>query len=186
MKYFKVGPDYNQQGKQSTKWIVDSLFLMKFSIFRACSFLEEWPNDLAFTVSEEGLLYDVLFNPDGLFLSQKVRDNTEPILGRSVEWLPVLIRDVSTYYLLHPLESVELGPNAKVKQNRVSGNYTWVDKYDFASSSLPACFMIRQAAGSAAQRAGICLAEMIVNEQVRWNLSKFRGVAFTLVYESPD
>jgi hypothetical protein len=185
MKYFKVCPEYDKEGEQYAKWVDDSLFLMDFSVFRDRPLLDEWPKDTAFSVSEEGLLCDVLFNPNALLFSQKVRDAIEPILGKSAEWLSTLIRDVGIYYVLHPLESVELGPSAKAKKNAVSNNYTLVDKYDFAASALPICFMIRQAEGSAARKGGFCMLDMIVNEQLRWKLSKFRGVDFAMVYESP-
>lgn len=185
MKFFKVWPEYDEAGEQYAKWVDDSLFLMEFSIFRDRPLLEEWSKDLAFPISEEGLLCDVLFNPNGLFYSQKVRDAIEPILGTSAEWLPALIRDVGRYYVLHPLGSVELGPNAKVKKNLVSKNLTWVDKFDFSSArELPACFMIRQPENSAARRAGSCMRDIIVNEQVRRTLARFRGVDFALIYDS--
>jgi hypothetical protein len=185
MKYFNVWPEYDEEDELFAKWVDDSLFLMDFSVFRDRPLLDGWPKNSAFSVSEEGLLCDVLFNPDALFFSQKVRDDIEPILGKSAEWLPALIRDVGTYYVLHPLESVELGPNAKVKKNAVSKNFTWIDKYDFVPSTLPMCFMIRQADGSAARKGGFCMLDMIVNEQLRWKLAKFRGVDFAMVYESP-
>jgi hypothetical protein len=185
MKYFKIWPEYDQEEEHYAKWVDDSLFLMDFCVFRDRPLFEEWPKDSAFSVSEEGLLCDVLFNPNALFYSQRVRDAIEPMLGTSVEWLPSLIRDVGVYYVLHPLESVELGPAAIVKKNAVSKNYTWVDKYDFAATSLPTCFMIRQAEGSAARKGGFCMLDMIVNEQLRWKLARFRGVDFAMIYESP-
>jgi hypothetical protein len=184
MKFFKVHPEYDEGDKIYAKWVDDSLFLMDFSVERDRPLREQWPSDLVFPVSEEGLLCDVLFNPNALFFSEKVREVIEPMLGKSAEWLPTLIRDVGTYYVLHPLESVELGPKAKVKVNAVSGNYTWVDKYDFApSQSLPSCFLIRQAQDSAARRAGFCMRDMLVSEQLRWKLAKFRGVDFAMVFE---
>src|SRR5689334_664963 len=113
MKYFKVGPEYDEAGELLAKWVDDSLFLVDFSVFRDHPLLEEWPKHLTFPLGDErgsGFTCDVLFNPHALFYSQRVRDAIEPMLGNNAEWLPAQIQDVGKYYVLHPLDSVDLGP----------------------------------------------------------------------------
>jgi hypothetical protein len=185
MKYFKIWPEYSKNGGEYAKWVDDSHFLMReFRINVNRSLIDEWPKELEFPVSPKGEMCDVLFNPASLFYSQNVCDSFEPMFGGLIEWLPVRIQGAETYYLLHPLQSVDLGIDAKVKLNPFSKSYTWIDKYDFRSpESLPDCFMINQAEGSVAKSKGLCLMDVVVGERLRLKMSKYRGVDFAMIFE---
>lgn len=185
MKYFKLWPEYDKRGNNYARVVDDVLFLMGIWVWQERPLLEEWPQDLEFSLSRGGQLCDVLFNPLALFYSRRVRDAVEPMLGGTVEWLPAAIQGHGIYYILHPVVAVDLSPDAKVKQNGASDNVTFVEQYAFVNpSELPACFLIRQAIGSPARGHGSCMSDVIVSEPVRSEFLSFRGVDFAKVYET--
>ena len=161
---------------------------MDLDIYRLGPVAETWPEDLAFPIGDQDHvpdITDVLFNPDGLIFSPNVCEALTGVLTDTVEWLPLNVLGHGAHYLLHPLRSVDLGPNSFVHQNSVSKNITVVRKYDFAQPGLlPACFMRNQAVDSAAAQAGFCMRGIYVNTQIRRILERFRGVDFGLVFDS--
>lgn len=189
MKYFKIYPEYTYSGGRGvddyySKRVDDNLFLMDFQVEVERALRDEWPTNLEFKVRGKGKICDVLSNSDALFMSETVREEIAPLLTARVEWLPAQIKDVGRYYILHPLESVELGPSFRGSVSDVSGNVTWINKYDFHHDTpLPDCFTIKQPLGSAARTAGFCIGDTLVSEPIRWKLGRFRGIDFAQVYE---
>jgi hypothetical protein len=189
MKYYKIYPEYAYpDGKEVedyyAKRVDDNLFLMDFPVNVERALSDEWPSDLQFDLKGKGKVCDVLLNSHALFMSEAVRCEISPLLTARVEWLPAQVKDIGRYYIMHPLESVELGPDFRGSVSDVSGNVTWINKYDFdRDTPLPDCFTIKQPRGSAARGDGFCVGGTLASEPIRWKLGRFRGIDFAQVYE---
>ena len=186
MRIFKLHPQYDAKGERLTAWVDDGAAMMDFPYDRMGSAADDWPTDLSFPIRESGSsVGDVLFNPDGLIFSDSVRRTFNPILRDTVEWLPLTVQKHGTYYMLHPLRSVDLGADSDGDINSVSRNVTFIRSYHFDSpSDLPECFMLNQPIGSAAREAGFCMRGVYVDQTVRDKMEQFTGVDFSLVFDS--
>lgn len=188
MQVFQIHPEYDEFGNYRSAWVDDGTALMDLPLDRNGPVAGDWPTDLAFPIGKDEHrreVTDVLWSSEGLIFSARVREALSTELVNSVEWLPLHVLGHGQFYLLHPLRSIDLDPEAVVTKNSVSNNITVVEKYGFAEpDALPDCFMLNQAAGSAAAQAGFCMRGIYVTQRVRRILERFRGIGFSLVFDS--
>ncbi|HQR41554.1 MAG TPA: hypothetical protein PLX97_02695 [Gemmatales bacterium] len=184
MKYFRLWPAFNSREEIETKWVNDQDFFMEFDAYQSRPLLPVWPRDLSFQLEGRGIVADVMSSLHAFYFSRQARDKIDSLLSNSVEWLPVKLGLKSDYFVLHPLQTIELGPQAVFRQNRPQDNIIEVSRYDFdADEQLPACFLVHQAPGSPARESHGTLGIIIVNETLRWKMGVYRGVDFAQVYE---
>ena len=88
-------------------------------------------------------------------MTAKAKAALEPLLGKSVEFLPIACRDLECW-ALHPVRHVALGPKA-VHDGNDGDNMTQIEKYDFRPQDVNDLhlFQIQNAEGSPAGMAGL-------------------------------
>jgi len=121
----------------------------------------------------------VYFTAGGWAVRPAVRAALESVLGGAAEFLPLACDTGDEFFALHPLQLVELGPDADARRNEVSGNITDIRRYSFEPAALTGmlCFRVRHPVGSAAgPEAGG--SEVLVSQAVRVCVERhgFRGV----------
>lgn len=121
----------------------------------------------------------VSFTAGGWAVRAEARRALEPLLGDNAEFLPLDCDPDEGFHALHPLQLADLGPEAVVRRNEVSGNITVIDRYSFEPSTLVGmvCFRARHPPGSAAgPHSGT--SDVLVSQPVRECIEQhgFRGV----------
>jgi hypothetical protein len=118
-------------------------------------------------------------------VNEKARAALEPLLGKSVEFLPLRCNEVSRFWVMHPLRYVDLGPRA-VHNGQFGDNMTSIRKYDFNIDDLEGkhLFGIKQTPGSHSRGAGICFGNNYVSEEFRRVVIEYdlQGVVFEKVF----
>jgi hypothetical protein len=112
----------------------------------------DWqPMEVTLAEAEERADF-VRFSGGGWAVRPEALRVLEPLLTGAAEFLPLMCDTGDEFFALHPLELVDLGPDAEASRNRVSGNITWVHRFSFDPKNLVGkkCFRIRHPKGSAA------------------------------------
>ena len=106
---------------------------------------------------------DVLFNPNALAVSTRVRDELRCF--PELEFLPIAIEGSGPFFVLHVTVAVDVSLGFSVRRSPVpSGNV--VELFEFPVGYIPpaAFFSVRQPEDSSAGRAGYCLRRIYASE----------------------
>jgi hypothetical protein len=120
-------------------------------------------------------------------VSERAKDLLLPLVQDAAEFLPLSTESAVPLFVLHPLLRVDLGEDAVVTMNSVSGNIVVIQKYSFNPRELEEAmpiFQARQAVGSAARDAGGPCSGVLVSEDFCTLVEKneLRGVVFDRVF----
>lgn len=119
-------------------------------------------------------------------VNQKAHAALEPLLRKTVEFLPLRCDDIPRLWLMHPLRSIDLGPRAK-HNGQFGDNITVIHKYDFNIGDLSGkhFFGVKQMPGSDSRSAGFCYRRArLVSEEFRQTVIEhgLQGVVFERVF----
>jgi hypothetical protein len=122
----------------------------------------------------------VWFSSCGWAVRPEARRALEPVLGGAAEFLPLACDTGDEFFALHPLQLIDLGPDADARRNEVSGNITVIRRYSFEPADLAGmvCFRVRHPVGSAARPDAGVSGDVLVSPEVRECIERcgFRGV----------
>lgn len=185
MRIYRLHLLYDALGENYARFVDDNLQLNRLPHERIGPVADIWPNGLQFRLGREGKVCDVLYHPNAFICSGAFRDEVARVCGEDAEWLPVGVEDLGEMYVFHPIRTVSLGPQAKLRQHRPGDNIIEIYRHDFESPhELPTCFLIPQPLSSPAGKGGFACAGIYVRDVVRTRMHKFRGVDFALVFEA--
>jgi hypothetical protein len=110
-----------------------------------------------------------------------------PLVGDTVEFLPLEINSDSPLFVMHPLLRVEFDEKAVVN-NKAGENITVVRTYSFDAKQFEEdmhVFQVRQAIGSAARNAGYPCSGVLVSAEFKQLCEKnnLQGIVFESVWE---
>jgi hypothetical protein len=164
MSVFRIEPVSTASGDFAAAWFDDEELLWDDArLHRPAPLLTTWtPPTLRLADAARGATH-VLFNPDALAVSDRVKTS----LGSfpELEFLPVHIDGVGTYYVLHVIAAIEAPAGCSLRRAPPpSGNI--VELFGFPSTFEPALafFSVLQPPDSAAGRTGSCSRDLFANK----------------------
>jgi hypothetical protein len=108
-----------------------------------------------------------------------------PLLGKTVEFLPLRCAELSTIWVMHPLRHLDLAPEA-VHDAEKGDNMTRIGQYAFQADDLRGAhlFGVKQVPGSPARKGGHCYGANYISEEFRRCVRThgLQGVTFKKVF----
>ena len=165
MSVFEVQPTSLPNGEFAAAWFDDESALWDDDrLHKARSLIEEWRAPSLRLFRPERGATDVLFNPNAIAVSERVREELRRFSG--VEFLPIAIEDCgSAFFVVHVTVAVEPLQEFSVRRAPPpSGNI--VELFEFPTEYTPPAdfFRVRQPTDSAAGPAGYCLRRIYVSD----------------------
>jgi len=118
-------------------------------------------------------------------INEKAREALMPLLGRSLELLPLHCPELPKLWALHPLRYLDLAAGA-VHNGEVGRNMTVIRQYAFNINELQGLhfFGINQSPGSPSRKAGYCFGGNYVSEEFKRTVEAhgLQGVVFKKVF----
>jgi hypothetical protein len=125
----------------------------------------EWasPRLKLFRAAERGVT-DVLFNPNALAVSSRVREELRRF--PELEFLPIAVEGCGPFFVVHVTAAIEVSVGFSVRRAPPpSGNIVELSEFPVGYTPPASFFRVRQPADSAGGRAGYCLRAMYANKE---------------------
>jgi hypothetical protein len=164
MKVYELHPSSLPNGEFAAAWFDDEQLLWDDDrLHKAPSLIGDWRAPRLRMLREQQGVTDVLFNPNGIAVCDRVREALRPF--SEIEFLPVAIARFVTFYLVHVTATIDALPEFSMRRAPPpSGNVVELYQFPVDFACPAAFFRVRQPADSAAGRAGYCLPEIYVND----------------------
>jgi hypothetical protein len=166
MTIFAIKPSSLSNGEFAAAWFDDEQRIWDDErLHKVAVFGGEWsaPRFKLFRVAERGVT-DVLFNPNALAVSARVREELRRF--RELEFLPFAVEGYGSFFVVHVTATVEVSVGFSVRRAPPpSGNIVELSEFPVGYASATSFFRVRQPADSAGGRAGHCLRAMYANKE---------------------
>jgi hypothetical protein len=165
MTVFEIKPSSLSNGELAAAWFDNEQRIWDDPrLHRVGSLAGDWdsPPFKLFRVAERGVT-DVLFNPNALAVSSRVREELRPF--SELEFLPIAVEGCGPFFVVHVTATVEVSVGFSTRRaSPPSGNI--VELSEFPPGYVPptSFFRVRQPADSSGGRAGYCLRAIYANE----------------------
>jgi hypothetical protein len=118
-------------------------------------------------------------------VNERARAALTPLLGKTVEFLPLRCAKLPGLWVLHPLRHIDLAAGA-VHNGKAGHNMTVIHRYAFEAEDLKGkhLFGVKQVPGSAARAGGHCFRANYVSEEFKGAVTTngLQGIVFEKVF----
>jgi hypothetical protein len=180
MTIFEIKPSSLPNGEFAAAWFDDEQQTWEDErLDKVGALASTWtsPRLKVFRAAERGVT-DVLFNPNALAVSARVRED----LCRfpELEFLPIAVEGSDAFFVLHVTAAVEVSVGFSVRRAPPpSGNIVELSEFPVGYVPPSAFFRVRQPADSAGGRAGFCVRTIYVSEEGAGALAATCGTYLT-------
>lgn len=164
MSIFEIKPSSLPGGEFASPWFDDEKRLWDDErLHKVGALASEWESPrLKLFFAERGVA-DVLFNPNAIAVSARVREALRRF--SEVEFLPTSVEGCPPFFVVHVTSTVEVSIGFGLRRAPPpSGNIVELLEFPIGYAPPSAFFRVRQPVDSAGGRAGYCLRRIYANE----------------------